>query len=439
MMSSSPMARLVSVANATRLFRAISKQTFASTSANNAKSFGFFTHSNNEAIASRYNTGHFAHQPQQPLSSFFSTSSSGARYNIKPSSSTLFTRATTATSSPFFQGQAIRGFSRRAWKAEHESFSQAAHDCWYGHRAAHGGFRGFHHHHHYMMRRRRPMRFIFRMMVLSTVLVAIPAIMVFDAPCSTLAKVPLTVFGVGVVLMLAGRLVYIALPVLAIGGATMFWVTTMPAANTVKDLKKILEREERAGRYTTALSILGSDWEIQRAQPNEWFRWTFPERGDKKQLDKIDIRIAIFDSNDYNDHRESALKLLDKFEDMNMNEMKRRCKHRQDKHDIDCSLMESLKLKRDGDQVVIQMEEDGEKLMEQKFAKKYLNLGRIVDKAAKEMEAARPGLNLGEQVVLVRKNRGYNRDSFWSRWSPYGDLSLRIPFNRTWVNDLSDE
>ncbi|KAF9363284.1 hypothetical protein BGX34_004500 [Mortierella sp. NVP85] len=287
------------------------------------------------------------------------------------------------------------------------------------------------------MRRRRPMRAIFRMMILSTLLVAVPAVMIFDAPTNTLVKVPLTVFGAGVVIMLAGKLVYVALPVLAVGGAVAFWVTTMPAANTVKDLKKILKREEKAGRYTTALSILGSDWEIQRAQPNEWFRWSFPERGDKKQLDKIDIRMAVFDPNDHSDRKEGALKFLDKFEEMDMGD-KRCCKHRQDKHDTNCKLMESLKIKRDGDHFVIRMEEDGEKVMEQKFAKKYLALGRIVDRAAKEMEAAQPGLNLGEQVVLVHKNRDH-KDSFWGHWSPYGDLSLRIPFNRTWVNDLRDE
>lgn len=272
------------------------------------------------------------------------------------------------------------------------------------------------------------MRNIFRMMVLSTLLLAVPAVVVFDAHNSTLVKVPLTVFGAGVVLMLAGKLVYVALPVLAVGGAAAFWVTTMPAASTVKDLGKILKREEKAGRYTSALSVLGSDWEIQRAQPNEWFRWSFPERGDKKQLDKIDIRMAVFDPNDHSDRKESAFKFLDKIDDSD-------CKHRKDKH---CGMTESLKIRRDGDHIVIQMEEYGENVMEQEVAKKYLALGRIVDKAAKEMEAAHPGLKLGEQVVLVHKNRDH-KDSFWGQWSPYGDLSLRIPFNRTWVNDLRDE
>lgn len=87
------------------------------------------------------------------------------------------------------------------------------------------------------------------------------------------------------------------------------------------------------------------------------------------------------------------------------------------------------------------MEDDGAKMMDQPWAKKYLALGQIVDRAASEMEAARPGMKLGEQVVLVHKNdkRRGGDDSFWRRWSPYGDLSVRIPFDRTWVKDLSDE
>ena len=107
-------------------------------------------------------------------------------------------------------------------------------------------------------------------------------------------------------------------------------------------------------------------------------------------------------------------------------------------------MLESLKIQRDGDHILVHMEEDGAKMMDQIWAKKYLALGQVVDRAASEMEAARPGMKLGEQVVLVHKNnsssngRHHNDDSFWRRWSPYGDLSLRIPFDRTWVKDLSE-
>ncbi|KAG0243987.1 hypothetical protein BGX31_010022 [Mortierella sp. GBA43] len=441
------MARLLSIANAKRLAHTASRQAFT----------GFFTHSSNEAIAARYSIGRFAQQPQQPLSSrFFSSSSnSSARHGFYSSPSTPFARAsTTINPSPFVQGQGIRGFSRRAWKAEHESFKQVAHDYWQSHRAAHENFhknihacwgrygssRGFHHHYHHM-HRRRPMRLVFRMAVLSTLLVAVPAVIVFDAPNDTLVKVPLGVFGAGVALVLAGRLVFIALPVLAVGGAVMFWTTCTPAIGMVKDVKKLLKREEKADRYTTALGVLGSEWEIQKAQPNEWFHWTFPERGDKKQLDKIDIRMSVFDTKDHRYSKKKALELLDSCESMGsmVDVMENNCKYSKDKDKNDiCGILKSLKIKHDDTQVVIQMEEDGEKVMEQKFAKKYLALGRIVDRAAKEMEATHPGLNLGEQVVLVHKNRDL-KDSWGGQWSPSSGLTLRIPFNRTWVNDLSEE
>ncbi|KAF9353924.1 hypothetical protein BGX26_008309 [Mortierella sp. AD094] len=457
MMSTSPIARLVSVANATKMFRALPKRTFTSSSpASNAKFSGFFNHNSNMnastpfalrdgTIAARYNISRFAQQQQSQASRFFSSAAS--RPNVSASATSPFAKAAPATSSPFIQGQAIRGFSKRAWHTEHEAAHQAARD-WHGahahaehsgrkHMHEHwmrcGGFRGFHHHHHHrMMRRRRPVRFLFRMMFLSTVFIAVPAVVVFDAPYKTLAYVPLTVFGAGAALMLTGRLLFIALPVVAVGGAAAFWVTVMPSADTAKDLKKILKREENSGRYSTATSILGSDWEIQKAQPNEWFRWTFPERGDKKQLDKIDIRMTVFDPNNQSDRKEKSLEFMDKLK--GFDGMENNCKKR--KHRADCQLPENLMVKREGDQFLIQLEDDGEKLMDQKVAKKYLALGRIVDRAAKEMEAAQPGLSLGEQVVLVHKNK--REDSFWSRWSPYGDLALRIPFNRTWVNDLND-
>ncbi|KAF8979527.1 hypothetical protein BGZ46_005320 [Entomortierella lignicola] len=446
------MARLISVANATKMFRTLPKRTFASSPSKNTKFSGFFNHSNNMnasardgTIASRYNISRFSQQQQPQTSRFFSSFNAAAKPNLNTSTASPFQKA---ASSPFAQGQAVRGFSRRAWNSEHESAHQAAHEYWHGahargehgaHRHMHehwvrcGGFRGFHHHHHRMMRRRSPKRFLFRMMFLSTVFIAVPAVIVFDAPYKTLAYVPLSVLGAGIALKLTGRLLYVALPVVAIGGAAAFWVTVMPSANTAKDLKEILKREENSGRYSTATSILGSDWEVQKAQPNEWFRWTFPEKGDKAQLDKVDIRMTVFDVNDQSDRKERSLELMDKFKGFNRFDEVKRCK--KDKSGNDCHFPESLKVKREGDQFLIQMEDDGEKLMDQKMAKKYLALGRIVDRAAKEMEAAQPGLKLGEQVVLVHKSK---EDSFWSKWSPYGDLTLRIPFNRTWINDLSE-
>ncbi|KAG0217271.1 hypothetical protein BGX33_011031 [Mortierella sp. NVP41] len=331
-------------------------------------------------------------------------------------------------------------------------------DSWH-----YGCRRGYHHHgsHH---RRYRPRRFLFRMMVLSTVLVAVPMVMIFDAPCNTLVYVPLTVGGAGLALMLTGRLLYIALPIFAIGGAAMFWATTMPAANTIKDLQKILKRDEKSGgRYSpTALGALGSDWEVQSARPDEWFRWTFPSTtttttatsADKtiaaSSFDKLSVRMAVLDPYDQSEHKAKTMKFLDRLQnnDEMSSKLKRHFKEHAAEKDEKCHrecgvILESLKVQRDGDHVLVQMEEDGAKMMDQIWAKKYLALGQIVDRAASEMEAARPGMKLGEQVVLVHKKNNrdgrHSDDSFWRRWSPYGDLALRIPFDRTWVKDLSDE
>ncbi|KAF9575805.1 hypothetical protein EC968_001593 [Mortierella alpina] len=463
MLTSNPMARLVSLANATKLLRAMPKRTFASSpSASNIRAAGLFPHSSKqpvaasplshhqEAVAARFKLG-----GQQPLSSrFFSSSSAtSARPSLATPASSPFAKPHKTATSPFVQGQAVRGFSRKAWRAEHEAHFQAAREALHSHTSMMNdhhkhmhdawrrcGHRGYHFHHH--MRRRRPARFLFRMMVLSTVLVAVPAVMIFDAPSKTLALVPLTVAGVGGALMLTGRLLYVALPIMAVGGAAVFWCTTMPAANTVKDLKKILERDAKGGRYnSTALSALGSNWEIQSAKNDEWFRWTFPEMGDSKSLDKVDIRMAVFDPNDHSDRKYKAMKFLDKlYDEDDVEGRRRRLKHckmnKRGGDDQSCSI-EAFDLKREGEHLTVHMEVDGETLMDQKWAKKYLALGQIVDRAAKEIEAAHPGMRLGDQVVLVHKKNTDN-DSCWSRWSPYGDLSLRIPFDRTWVNDLSE-
>ncbi|KAF8938547.1 hypothetical protein EDD21DRAFT_372890 [Dissophora ornata] len=439
-------SRLFSVGNATKLLRALPQRTFTSSStsaANCSKFSGIFTQNTSGAMAARHNLERFANQSQQPQTSRLFSSAS-----FQP-----FAKAAPTASSPFLQGQAVRGFrdfSRRTWHAEQESAHQAANDWWRGargdkhdfhkhihdHWQKHGGMRGYHCHHRHGMRRRRPIRFLFRMAFLSTILVAVPAVVALDAPKSTLAYVPLTVFGTGAALLLTGRLLYVFLPVAAVGGAAYFWACTMPAATTVKDLKKILKRDENAGRYTTALSILGSEWEVQKARPDEWFRWTFPERGDKKQLDKIDIRMTVFDPKDQSNRKERALRKLDLFQAMDKRDIAERSLKCHKGKTAEFNLPESLTIKRDGDRVEIKMEEDGEKVMEQKVAKQYLAIGRVVDKAAKEIEAA-SGLKLGEQVVLVHKSK--NRDAFWSGWAPYGDLELRIPFDRTWVNDLGDE
>lgn len=285
---------------------------------------------------------------------------------------------------------------------------------------------GSRHHYHHMRHGRRP--FIRRMMILSTLFVAIPAVVAFDAPYSTLIMVPLAVGGG---LLLTRSLLFFVLPVAVVGGAAAFWVVSMPAATTVKDLNKILKRNEQ-GDFVSALNALGPNWTVQAAKSDEWFRWTFPETvnktGDKPvALDKVNIRIGVFDPKDQSESKVRTFKFLDRIQDSG--EFKK-CRNGKK-----AKCIENLQVHRDENHIVISMEDNGEKIMEQEWAKKYLELGQIVDRAASELEARQPGKKLGEQVVLVHKNK----DSFWSRFSPYGDLSLRIPFNRTWVHDLSDE
>jgi hypothetical protein len=340
------------------------------------------------------------------------------------------------------QGQSIRNFCGKGGHFDKEAYHQASAKHWERfasrlendinsnldlHMLRRIGSRGYHHHHQYYSVYRRK-SLLWRMMVLSTVFVAIPAVVFFDAPCKTVALVPLSVLGAGIAIRIAGRLAYVALPLLVVGGATVFWLMVIPSASTAYDLKKLVKRQENAGPYASAIGVLGPNWEIQKAQPNEWFRWSFPERGSKNQLDKVDIRMTVFDPNDHGEFKEQSLQWMDRHKFDRLDEIKRKSK------DCDYKIPDSLNITRQGDQFLIQMEDDGEKLMNQMMARKYLDLARLVDKAAKEMEAANPGMNLGEQVVLVHKN---NKDSFWNRWSPYGELNLRIPFNRTWVNDLN--
>ncbi|KAF9928314.1 hypothetical protein FBU30_002488 [Linnemannia zychae] len=498
---SNPIARLFSVTNATRLVRTSPKRTFTSPSATTASSTklnGFFIPS------SPYNRFAAASYTSNTTSLSASTATQSQKFQHPRFFSTSFlSPASTGTKiqkSSLNHSQSVRNFSHSSWRGEPHHDGYHYHATWFGrfrhyprHRDAaaaaakglhgpkldaevhrrirdswhYGCNRGFHHHSVYHHRRYRPRRFLFRMMALSTFLVAIPMIMVFDAPCSTLVYVPLTVGGTGLVLMMTGRLLYFFLPVVAIGGAAMFWATTMPAANTIKDLKKILEREEKSsgyGRYSpTALSTLGNEWEIQSARPDEWFRWTFStvppssstsfskdgEKHDPASLDKLSIRMAILDPHDQSERKAKTMKFFDKIQDSkdirrhHIKECTEQSSEHSNKQRHECGhMLESLHVQRDGDHILVQMEEDGAKVMDQPWAKKYLALGQIVDRAASEMEAARPGMKLGEQVVLVHKNNksnGRSEDSFWHRWSPYGDLSLRIPFDRTWVKDLSDE
>ncbi|KAG0214374.1 hypothetical protein BGX28_002191 [Mortierella sp. GBA30] len=291
--------------------------------------------------------------------------------------------------------------------------------------------------------------FLFKVMAVSTALVALPAVLIFGVPLASVIFVPIVVGGaVGGVLLLTGGLIFFVLPILAIGGAFAVWTFSMPAAMTFKELNKILKRANKnADQSSTALSALGPDWEIQPARNNEeWFRWRFPSIG--QPVDQLSVRMAVFDPNDKSERKQNTFWLLDKMEGERTDEeewtlektggshVQKKSSHFEFRNNSDEFVVENLSVKRDRDHLLIQIEDDGPKILAQKWGKKYLELAKIVDRASSEMEAAHPGLQLGDQVVLVqRKDRG----SFWDKFSPYGDLAVRVPFSRNWVHDVTDE
>ncbi|GJJ72957.1 hypothetical protein EMPS_05315 [Entomortierella parvispora] len=494
MLANNQAARLFSVSNAAKLLRSsLPNRTFASAASSfsaNPRNF-FFSNSNRTAFNSCAPASNSFSTPSR----FFSSSTARPVFGAN-STTAAFAKNSSTVSSSFAKGQASRGFCRRAWHGEGEGHGHHHHhQSWFGRGRHHGeahkgpagpgaspaagaageverataaafhhwghhhhhwkhlGRRGYHYDHHMMHRfgRRRRFRFLFKMMAISTVLVAVPAVVVLDAPLNTLFYVPLTVGGAGFVMMLTGRLLIFFLPLMAVGGAATFWMMSMPAATTVRDLKRILKREKQnewSSSPASALSILGRDWQVQSARSDEWFRWTFPDpklgATGEVPKDKIDVRMAVFDPNDHSERKAKTMKFLDRFQDEDQEPSRRAMKKWKQRHchkgsDDDCAMLESLKVKRQGDHFMIQLEDDGEKIMEQKWAKKYLALGQIVDRAATEMEKAQPGLKLGDQVVLVHSMAGKDEDSFWNRWSPYGHVTLRIPFDRTWVKDLSSD
>ncbi|KAF9165130.1 hypothetical protein DFQ26_000574 [Actinomortierella ambigua] len=367
------------------------------------------------------------------------------------------------------------------------------HMRWYDHHVHHKYHHSHHHSHGY--RRRGPFRFLMKAIMYSTAIIAIPAIVVFGA--STALPILFVPIAVGGALFFAGSLVFLVLPVVLIGGAVTFFAFSMPAAMAMKDVNKILKRDNGHGSggndgddydymnggagHWSALGTLGKDWEIQPAGEDEYFHWSFPTN--RQPLDKVEIRLAVFDPEDSSRRKHKALKWFDRLAE-GINEEapcgSTDCHHRDHHHrrhyrkgdDDDSdngndnnnnnsnnnsgkttslsrkshfqyrqSMWEDyegpkdMTLRRDGNHVEIQFEDDGAKVMKTKIAKKYLRLGQIVDRAASEVEA-REGRKLGDQVVLVRKVAA--RDSCWW-WTPYGEISLRIPFSRQWVRDLSDE
>ncbi|KAG0241997.1 hypothetical protein BGW41_004980 [Actinomortierella wolfii] len=356
------------------------------------------------------------------------------------------TASSTSKSATSAAASATRGFC--GGRSRYDPSWQQHMDVWKKWHKHH--MRWYHGHHHYAHRPRRFFRGLFRAIVWSTAIIAIPAVIVFGA--STALPILFVPIAVGGALFFAGGMVFFILPVVLVGGAIAFFTFSMPAAIALKDVGKIFKRDKKNGEFTSALGVLGKDWEIQPAGKDEYFHWTFPTN--RQPLDKVEVRVAVFDPEDDSRRKRKTLKWFDRFIDEINNDNRRsgdsdndgedgytskrasrksNFEYRNSKWDDDFG-PKDLTLRRDGNHIEIKFEDDGEKIMKSKFGKKYLKLGQIVDRAASEIEA-REGRKLGDQVVLVRKGR---RDSCcW--WTPYGDVALRIPFSRQWVHDLSDE
>lgn len=285
----------------------------------------------------------------------------------------------------------------------------------------------------YPVPKRRPFRFTLKMMAISAILVAIPAYMIFDAPFASVILIP--IMG-GVMVMTGALLLLIVLPIVALGGTLTFLIYVMPATIASKEINKILKRE-RNQECVSGLGILGPDWEVQKAKPDEWFRWTFPK--DEQSLDIISIRMGVFDSTDHYARKETAHQYLDSSSDSEIivdskTGESKRSRRFEFRNSSDVLSMDNLSIIREEGHLLIEMEQDGEKLLEEKWGKRYLELAKIVDRAASELEMTR-GVDLGDQIVLVQKHK----DSFWNKFPFIGNMALRIPFSRTWIHDVTGE
>ncbi|KAF9920706.1 hypothetical protein FBU30_009374 [Linnemannia zychae] len=406
------MPRLLSLANVARTLRA---STASASLANTARLTQVPVSTFKEPVFYKYfNTLHITQQQQRRLcflaSSRPSTTTSSS---LQSYASRAFAEARIRSTVPLRQQQ-VRAFS-------------------YNNRYISSG--GHH------VQKGRTLRFLWRTMAISAAVIALPAVLLFGAPVISLIFVPVVVGGiVGGVLLLTGGLLFIFLPIAVIGGATAFWVAFLPASMSVQQLNKIIKRSKNGS--VSALDALGPDWEIQPAGPNEWFKWIFPAKaGDK---DEVSIRVGVFDPNDYSNRKVKMFKWMDSFEQGDDHEGTKRGSlvtynsnsNFEFRNDSNSFSVESLSVIRDNDHFVIHMKDDGAKLLRQKWGKKYLELAEIVDRAANEIEARSSDSKFGNQVVLVQRHK---KNSFWSKFSIHGDLALRIPVDRQWVHDVTDE
>ncbi|KAI1306759.1 hypothetical protein EDD11_004657 [Mortierella claussenii] len=294
-------------------------------------------------------------------------------------------------------------------------------------------------------RGRRPFRFLFKAILVSTAVIAIPATLAFGFPAASFVFIPLVVGGlVGGMFLLTGGILFFVFPIVVFGSALTFSVCALPAAVNFKDLNQIVKGAENLKDDGAALEALGQGWEIQRANPKEeWFHWRFPKND--REVDKISVRMQVFDPEDQSNRKEKTIKWLDDMqrdgkEDDNIRSLSSSGRSNfqfRNNSDSSQASIQNLSINRENDHLLIQIEDDGAKLLNQKWSKKYLQLAQVVDKAATEMERRQSGLTLGNQIVLVRRKE--YQHSFWNKFSLLGDIALRIPFDRTWIHDVSDD
>ncbi|KAG0307615.1 hypothetical protein BGZ98_010278 [Dissophora globulifera] len=435
------MAFLISLKNATRTFCSSPQRVLVSASAHSpafARSNACLARTTTNTLTARYNLDKAFSQHQH----------SGFTFNSLTSLPSSPAAAAAKTGVSIFQRQSIRAFSQRA-------------NLFTGHTTIRSLLsrsrvlqqQQIRYYAQYPVAKRRPIRFFFKVMTIGAALVALPAMFVFGPGAIGIVLVPIAIGSIfGGMLLLTGGMIFLVFPVIAIGGALTFWLYAMPAAATAKDLKKILKRAQQSvNGGSSALSALGLDWEIERARPDEWFRWEFPLKPNEQ--DRISIRMAVFDPNDHSARKQQTMRWLDNVKKFGDDDSKsqevekkngdvdRRTKRTssgnfQIMNNSKNMSIENLSIERDNDHVLIRIEDDGAKLLNQAWGKNYLELAKIVDRAASELEAADSGLDLGEQVVLVHKDKG---ESFWNKFSLVGDIALRVPFSRTWVHDVTDE
>ncbi|KAF8981983.1 hypothetical protein BGZ46_001990 [Entomortierella lignicola] len=419
--------RIVSLANATKLVRTLPYRTIVSSSKNLSQGQSF---SRMTEFFNNNNHSHIAKTANESLATRYNLSKAFTQYQ--------HFRNFTSGGVQSFQRQAPRGFShqraalltRNALTKSPRS-SQATQPYQLRAYSQQSG------------KRRRPLRFVLKTMLISTALIALvvlPAVFVYGAPVVFVLFIALAVESIvgGALFLSAAGFLFFVIPITLIGGVITFWFFAMPAAVTTGDLNKIIKRakKEVSTSLTPALAALGPDWEIQKSKPDEWFQWKYPRN--KKELDKISIRMAVFDPNDNSDRKNYTAKWIESITDKDAkhSSSKKRNASFQFRNQSANFSINDFVMTRENDHVLIKIEDDGAKLLSQKWGQRYLDLAKIVGRAATELESTQPGLKLGNQIVLVRKESSH---SFWNKFSLCGDINLRIPFDRTWIHDVTDD